>query len=265
MDAARNRLAELMLRSPVRFGSLRGVPFVGKWIHKLSHRLLPADGLVWTQIRNGPAKGTWLELNPRTSRNYAEGEVERPVQGALAEYLKPGMVFYDLGANIGFFSLLASRLVEKTGMVFSFEPDPVAAIRLRRNVERNVASNVSVVEAGVGATTGEFAFLCADSTSPDRGLGSFAKGGEKCPDEALPCYALDDFVLEFPPPDAIKCDVEGAEGQVILGARNLLATRRPWILFEIHSAANGSEVKNFCRGLAYELRDVDGNHLLAEP
>lgn len=265
MDASRNRLAGLMLRSPVRIGSLREIPFFGKWIHGLSHRLLPADGLVWTRIRSGPAKGTWLELNPRTGRDYAEGKVERPVQEAIAEYLKPGMAFYDLGANIGLFSLLASRLVENTGMIFSFEPDPMIAIRLRRNVERNEASNVSVVEAGVGATTGKFTFLSADSSSSDRGLGRFAATGERCSGEALPCYALDDFVLTFPRPDAIKCDVEGAEGEVIRGAQNLFTTRRPWILFEIHSAANGQEVKNLCRSIGYKLRDVDGNHLLAEP
>ena len=72
------------------------------------------------------------------------------MQTIVAERLRPGMVFYDLGANIGLFTLLAARLVGGTGKVFSFEPDSENATRLRRNIERNGFTNVTVVDAGAG-------------------------------------------------------------------------------------------------------------------
>lgn len=265
MEAVRSRFARLLLRSPVRLGSLRGVPVIGGWFHRLSRRLLPSEQRVWTQVRNGAARGIWLELNPRTGGDYAEGRAEALVQQALAEHLKPGMVFYDLGANIGLFSLLASRLVGDTGKVFSFEPDFVTVAGLRRNIEKNGATNVTVIEAGAGSSTGKFAFLPADSASPDRGLGKFVTTGEKSGSEHLQCYSLDDFAREFPRPDAIKCDVEGAEVEVIRGGQNLFKSCRPWVLIEIHSAGNREAVKSLCQSLGYKVNSVDEDHLLAEP
>ena len=265
MGASRNLLASLFLRTPVRLHSLQTMPVVGDWIHNLGHRLLPSDELIWTRVRRGPAKGMWLELNPRTGHDYASGRTEESVQIAIAKHLKPGMVFYDLGANIGFFSLLASRLVGKSGKVFSFEPDPVTAGRFRRNIERNQITNVTVIEAGVASLTDKFRFVPANSSSPDRGVGKFAVADEISPSESIQCYALDDFAQERPHPHAIKCDVEGMEVEVIRGARNLFSSRKPLIVFEIHSSANGEEVRNICRGLGYELQTVDANHLLALP
>jgi FkbM family methyltransferase len=265
MAAARNRLSELLLRSPVQLGSLRSVPMIGKWVQRLSHRLLPSDEKFWIRIRHGPAQGIWLELNPRTGHDYVQGRAEASVQQVLAEHLKPGMVFYDLGANIGLFSLLASRLVESNGRVFSFEPDHLTALRLRRNIEKNGLNNIVIVEAGVGSATRMAPFLSAASASPDRGVGRFATAGEQTSTEELQCYALDDFVAEFPRPCAIKCDVEGAEVEVIRGARNLFASFRPWIIFEIHSVANGEAVRDLCCNLGYKIRAIDENHVLAQP
>jgi hypothetical protein len=176
VPGARNRVAEMLLRSPVRFGSLRNLPVVGGWIHRVSHKLLPSDERVWTRVRDGPAKGIWLEVSPRTGQDYAYGRVEYAVQQVLSENLRPGMVFYDLGANIGLFSLLGARLVKATGKIFSFEPDHETACRLRRNIEKNEFQNIRVEEAGVGAMTGRSIFLPADANSPDRGVGRFERG-----------------------------------------------------------------------------------------
>src|SRR5215469_6233719 len=170
-------MGELMLRAPAPLRSLRDVPVLGGLIHRLSHRVLPKEELVWVQVEAGPAKGMWLELNPRTGQGYLRGDVEGAVQGALLERLRSGMTFYDLGANIGLFSLIAARMVGPSGWVVSFEPDPVAAARLRRNVERNGFSNVTVVEAGVWSSSGEQKFVTAGDGSPDRGVGQITTGG----------------------------------------------------------------------------------------
>ena len=103
------------------------------------------DEKVWSKIEAGPAQGIWMELIPRTGQLYLRGEAETLIQRILTELLRPGMVFYDWGANIGLFSLLAARLVGPTGRVFSFEPDPDTAARLERNVARNGYQNTSVI------------------------------------------------------------------------------------------------------------------------
>src|SRR6202041_3672613 len=146
---------------------------LGSLLHKLSYRALPSDQKIWAQVEAGPTAGLWLELNPRTGQNYRTGENEKICQAVVAERLQPGDVFYDLGANIGLFSLLAARVAGPTGKIFSFEPDAQIAERLRRNAAYNGFSNITVVELGVWSASGILNFVRADSSSPDRGVGRF--------------------------------------------------------------------------------------------
>ncbi len=262
MPGARQWMGKLLLRSPSSLRSLRDVPVLGDWIHRLSHRILPTEEKVWAQVEAGPAQGLWLELKPRTGRNYLRGEVEPAVQNILADWLRPGMVFYDLGANIGLFSLLAARIAGPSGQVFSFEPDAAVAERLRRNIARNAFSHVTVVNAGVWSATGKMNFIPAGAASPDQGTGRIASGNT--PAEILcDCVALDDFMEGAPPPDAIKCDVEGAELEVFRGAEKLLMSHRPWILYEVHSEANRRACREILARFGYAFEAVDDIHILA--
>jgi len=254
-----------MLRAPFPLRSLRDVPLLGSWIHRLSHHLVPADVKIWAQIEAGPAQGLWLELNPRTGQNYLRGKVELAVQRVLAERLRPGMTVYDLGANIGLFSLLAARLVGATGKVVSFEPDPGVAARLRRNIARNAFANITVVESGVWSESGPRGFFASNLSSPDRGVGSFLPDINGSATTLIPCVSLDDFVRSAPPPDAIKCDVEGAEAEVFRSAEKLLRARRPWIVCEMHSQPASNAVQDQLRPLGYSFEPIDEHHLLASP
>src|SRR5271170_1217843 len=134
LKRAHKWIGTLLLHSPKRIRSLRDVPILGTFIHQLSHQILPTNERVWARVQSGPAQGINLELDPRTGDAYLRGELEVATQRVLAERLGPGMVFYDLGANIGLFSLLAARIVGAGGRVFSFEPDAEVARRLRRNI-----------------------------------------------------------------------------------------------------------------------------------
>jgi FkbM family methyltransferase len=203
-----------------------------------------------------------LELNPRTGENYLRGEAEPAVQQTLLERLCPGMVFYDLGANIGLFSLFAARIVGEGGRVFSFEPDAENAARLRRNVARNNVSNVIVVEAGAWSSSGAVNFVTADASSPDRGTGQFIDCENRA-GRATQCFSLDDFVVGAPPPDAIKCDIEGAEVEALRGAEKLLRARHPWIVCETHSESNDRIARELLREFGYAVETLDGNHILA--
>lgn len=263
MPGARQWMGELMLRAPAPLRSLRGVPLLGNFIHRLSYQFLPAGEKVWARIEAGPARGIWIELNPRTGQNYLRGEAERAVQNVLAERLRPGMIFYDLGANIGLFSLLAARLVGTNGKVFSFEPDAETAGRLRRHVARNGFENVEIIEAGVWSSSGQMNFVAADPFSPDRGVGRFIANSEPASGVPTRCVSLDDFVQTASPPDAIKCDVEGAEVEAFRGAEALLRTRHPWIVCEVHSESSGRALRPYLSGLGYRLEPVDRDHFLA--
>lgn len=265
MAGARTLIGSLLLRSPERLRSLRNLPVLGSLIHGLSHRLLPAERLVWAHVEAGPAAGLWLELNPRTGQDYLHGCVESAMQAALAQHLRPGSVFYDLGANIGFFTLLAARCIGPAGKVFSFEPDPAVAARLRRNIARNGFPNVTVVESGVWSSSGNFDFVPATPDSPDRGVGTFMPSGHAAESIPVRCVSLDNFTQSAPLPDAIKCDVEGAELEVLRGADTLLRTRRPWLLCEMHSEANDAAARDLLSSLGYSFSYVDAAHLLAQP
>lgn len=265
MAVARKWIGSFLLGLPEPLRSLRNVPILGNLAHRLSHSFVPADEKVWARVERGCGEGLWLELNPRTGQHYLRGEVEPAIQEILSNRLKPGMVFYDLGANIGFFSLLAARLVGAAGQVFSFEPDPEIAARLRRNIARNGFINATVVEAGIWSESREVNFVAADSSSPDRGLGKFVAGVNSPSGTPVRCVALDDFVRSAPTPDIVKCDVEGAEIEAFRGAENLLAARHPVILCEMHSNANDSFLREYFLRFGYRLESVDDLHVLAVP
>jgi FkbM family methyltransferase len=265
MAAARKWIGSFLLGLPEPLRSLRYVPILGNLAHRLSHRFLPTDEKVWARIERGPGAGLWLELNPRTGQHYFRGDVEPTIQEILSRRIEPGMVFYDLGANIGFFSLLAARLVGAKGQVFSFEPDPEIAGRLRRNITRNGFINATVVEAGIWSASGTVNFVAADLSSPDRGIGKFVAGEGAGAGTSTRCVALDDFVRNAPTPDVIKCDVEGAEIEVFRGAEKLLEARHPLILCEMHSDANDKFLREYLGRCGYSLESVDDTHVLAVP
>jgi FkbM family methyltransferase len=266
MPRAREWVGDLLLHTPKSLRSLRNAPFIGKLIHRMSHSMLPMDQKVWARVESGPAAGLWLELNPRTGQSYLRGEAEQAVQATLAERLRPGMIFYDLGANLGLFTLLAARLVTATGKVFSFEPDPTNRANLRRNIQRNGFTNVTVVESGIWSSTGNRSFVTANADSPDHGVGKFVEHATPDSSTLMPCVSLDDFVQTASPPDAIKCDIEGAEVEALRGAAKLLhSPSRPWIIMEMHSPALDQAARAMLGSCGYQLTAADELHWLALP
>jgi len=226
---------------------------------------VPRDSLAWVQVQSGPARGLWLHLNPRTGTTYFEGHGEPGVQEALRQHLCPGMTFYDIGANIGFFSLLAARLVGKAGRVVAFEADPEIAARLREHVARNEFDRITVEEKAVWSEAKTVFFARTDpTTSPDRGLGHVvsSSGGDAI---RVSAESLDDYTWTQAPPDFLKCDVEGAEVEVFRGAQRLLKKKRPGIICEVHSEENHRLLLEEFSRLGYNCKPCGANHILAIP
>lgn len=265
MNGSNGVLTQFLLRYAPRLAPLRRIPVLGKILDWAGTKAVPRDSLVWVQVKEGLAAGLWLRINPRTGRHVLEGSGEPQVQRALAAQLRPGMVFYDLGANIGFFSLLAAKLVGEKGRVFSFEADPEVASRLRENIARNHFTRVSVEEKAVWSDSRRVVFARADpAQSPDRGLGCVTKAAAPNTVE-VEAVSLDSYVHAFPAPDFIKCDVEGAEVEVFRGARELLRTKRPGVLCEVHNEENRRALVAEFSNASYVCAPCDENHILASP
>ncbi len=123
--------------------SLRQMPLLGAVVRGISHLFLP-NVRIWTEVQGGVGCGLRLRLNPRYDEGFWLGNYEEGVQAVLAKYLKPGFVVYDLGAHIGFLSLIAARLVGPKGMVFAFEADPENASRIQEHIEANSLKQIAV-------------------------------------------------------------------------------------------------------------------------
>jgi len=267
MTESPSRLANFFLRHSSVRARLRRLPVLGALFAWIANKILPRGTLVWAQIQNGPGQGLWMRLNPRTAEAVQQSTGEPQMQQALVEHLRPGMTFYDLGANIGFFSLIAARLVGSSGRVVSFEADPEIACRLQENLQRNNFSHAVVEQKAVWSETAPVSFARVDaSASPDRGLGHVAANTSKSSLLiSVEAVSLDDYSLSHPAPDMIKCDVEGAEREVFQGAQRLLREKRSILLVEMHSPENYRALIQKFAEFGYSCRNLDENHVLALP
>jgi FkbM family methyltransferase len=178
--------------------------------------------------------------------------VEKDPEDAMLAHLQPGDVVWDVGANIGWFSLLAARAVGDAGMVTAFEPSVTNASWLERNGVRN-GLQVTVVCAAVSDTSGWARF--DGSTSLGGHLSSSGRS-------VVPTVSLDEWAAEHGSPAFVKIDVEGAEVAVLKGAKRLLAGDRPVILCEAHGTQN--EIASILRDSGYDVRAVELPNALVE-
>jgi FkbM family methyltransferase len=262
------RLGRAFLRFASPFANFRRLPVIGPLLRWAGAKVVPRDSRTWIQVQHGPAKGIWLRLNPRTGQDYFNGEVEPEVQAVLQKYLRAGMTVYDVGANIGFFSLLAARLVDATGRVIAFEADPEIAARLREHVTRNDSAHISVEEKAVWSSAAPVFFARADaSISPDRGLGHVVAGAAETAHGTIrvETVVLDEFAAAVGRPDFIKCDVEGAEVEVFRGAQKLLMEKKPIILCEMHGEGKRQALLEEFGRAGYRCESCGVNHVLAVP
>ncbi|HMD47466.1 MAG TPA: FkbM family methyltransferase [Bryobacteraceae bacterium] len=187
------------------------------------------------EILHGVGKG--LRFNVSNSHSgFLLGSHEAEVQKVLAAILKPGMTYYDVGANVGFFAVIAARLIGPTGHVVCFEPLPANAQQIEYNSKLNGFSNVLTrCEALGGSDRIESFSLSAEPT-----WGSLATVC-KAPDQPhgqmqVTVRALDALCGPggLPLPDLMKIDVEGAEEEMLLGAMATIRGSRPVLIIELH-------------------------------
>ena len=155
----------------------------------------------------------------------------------MQAFLGQGMTFVDVGANIGYYTLLAARAVGEGGAVYAFEPNAAVRSLLEGNLRLNgLQGRVQVRPHAVARDSGEIRFY--PSTTPDNsGVSSLLPGaGRSDAGQVVPCVSLDDFAAALPGRrriDLMKIDVEGAELEVLAGGRGVLSGgAAPAIIFE---------------------------------
>jgi FkbM family methyltransferase len=265
LNAAEGTLGRIFQRHYESLRGMRKLPVVGPMLTWAAARAVPRDSRTWMQVKSGPAEGIWLKLNPRTAGGTIAGTGERRELEIVREHLRPGMTFFDVGANIGIFSMTAARIVGPSGQVVAFEADPEIAERLREHARGNSFEWVNVEQKAAWRESGKVMFERVDaSVSPDRGVGHVVDT-TNAHVMTLDAIALDDCLSQYRAPDFIKCDVEGAEGEVFQGARGLLAKQRPRALCEIHNEKSRRLVLNEFSRFDYVCENCDENHILALP
>jgi FkbM family methyltransferase len=154
-------------------------------------------------------------------------------EGAICRLVKQGAVCFDIGAHIGYYSLLLAAAVGAEGQVFSYEPVPQTFSLLSRNVSRNFARNVTTNQSALGDFEGNVQMACG---------GELPLGWSRVREHGaleVPCTTIDAEVsrLRLTRVDFIKIDVEGYEPHVLEGSKNTIARLRPAVMFEVNASA----------------------------
>jgi FkbM family methyltransferase len=182
--------------------------------------------------------------SPRELRRVRSLAGEAELLGRMCEHLLPGDTVYDVGANVGLMSLvLGSRPLAPAVRVHSFEPEPANFRQLGRNIELNgLADRVVPHRLALGAVDGEGELFVRGG--PGEGRHSLASSTGSTGSIRVPLVTLASFARSVgDPPDFLKIDVEGAEGQVLAGMTPLLDQGRPRELFiEIHPKGDGDRM-----------------------
>jgi len=234
--------------------NLSGIP-KSSWLGRLIRyplRFIPKDMAV--PILQGRFKGKkWIVGS--ANHGYWLGSYEFKKRVLFERVIPADSVVYDVGGFVGYYTLLASVLVGEQGRVVVFEPLPRNLHYLKEHLRLNRISNVSVVEAAVSDQSGILSF----KEGPSRAMGRLAEDGGL----QVQAVSLDDLVEsgDYPEPQFMKVDVEGAEMHAFTGARRLLERCHPTLFLDTHGSAIHAECCRFLAELGYQLDTIDGKDL----
>ena len=176
----------------------------GLWV-----RVTGVSGFEWKALRGQPGESATVAL--------------------FLKMLTPGATVFDVGANVGYYALVAAKSVGPHGQVHAFEATPAVAERFGENVTLNRLTNVVVNHFAVCDRAGEVEFRLQADDSEGNSLVSYATDWLSV---RVPAVTLDDYIADrkVGRVDILKVDVEGAEPLVFAGATALLSRREPPLL-----------------------------------
>ncbi|MGA8763825.1 MAG: FkbM family methyltransferase [Candidatus Sulfotelmatobacter sp.] len=183
-------------------------------------------------IVRGLASGYRISVSPAEHLSYLLGTHEPHLQKIIRECVAAGDTVYDIGANIGYVSLLLAKRVGASGRVVAFEPVPQNIASLRRNIAVNRINNVQLLEFAASDKPGEAVIRIAENLAT---ASLVWHRNDPCATElGIQTVAIDQLVDagELGRPTFVKIDVEGAESAVLNGMRRTISAARPVVFIE---------------------------------
>ncbi|HEY3488856.1 MAG TPA: FkbM family methyltransferase [Candidatus Deferrimicrobiaceae bacterium] len=226
---------------------------MGNWLGKGLRALLGLipDGVA-VPILQGPLRGKKWITGAHTHGVWL-GSYEIDKQMSMMRCIRVGDVFFDVGANTGFYSLFASVLSGPGGRVVAIEPLPRNLAYIRRHVAMNGIDNVAIVGKAVSDRVGTATFA-VDGPATSR----LAEGGSL----TVEVTTIDEISRTLGiVPNVMKVDIEGAEIDMLKGAREVLAKGRPVIFMSLHSGDLYGRLFPSAAGFGYRVLGLDGQPL----
>lgn len=198
-----------------------------------------------------PSAGLKFALKPMAA-------VDPTLLRCAAQLVRPGDTVWDIGANIGLFAASAAARAGAQGQVVAFEPDVwlVQLLQRTNEIRPSTSAPMTIVPAAVAKDIAIRAFAIAARSRAANALtqyGSSQMGGV-AQQQFVPAFNLDWLLTQFPPPDLIKIDVEGAELEVVRGQNRIFEQVRPIIICEV-SGKNSREITEIFNAARYQLYD----------
>ena len=223
----------------------------------IARALLPRG--VAYPVLSGPLKGMRFVhgalAGPGGGASVYINAVEPEQALRMTRTLRPGDTFFDIGANVGYYSLLASRMVGPSGRVIAFEPLLDNLEHLSRHVRLNQLTNTDVLGVACSDSSGIVTF----ARGANGALGRIAENGSGG-DMLVPALTLDDFHARTGlVPSVMKIDVEGAELRVLTGGQALLDKSHPRIFLSTHGDRMRTECIAFLRERNYQITPINSH------
>ena len=236
--------------------------FLSNFIRKQLNSLVPS-GLTEVYISKGILRGMRLKLELKHEKFYWLGTYEPQVIQAVCDFVRPGMVIYDVGANIGYMTLVFSRSVGRDGQVFAFEPLPDNIERIQEHIKLNSLQHIiSVIPKAVSDRIGKQMFLIHELNAMGKLSDSSGRNTVYRNEIEVNTLCLDSFVFEEgnPVPDLIKIDIEGGGIKALPGMSRILKKNRPIILMELHGPEEAKIAWNCLKQCGYEICRIKKNY-----
>lgn len=231
------------------------IPFLASFLRRSLNKAAP-QGITELEIAGGLLAGMHMALDLQSEKDYWLGTYEPDLQAAASRFIRPSMTVYDVGANIGYISLMAARLNEPNGKVYAFEALPANIARLKQNCALNdLEGRITIRHAAVVAESKPVTFFMHHSGAMGKAEGSAGRDEHYEQSISVNGLSLDGFVYQEknPRPELIKLDIEGGEGMALKGMRQIIKEARPVFLIELHGEQAARQVWEQLIGSRYRL------------
>lgn len=208
------------------------------------------------------------EADAAVSEHVKRDAYEPNVTAVFLDRLRPGMHVLDIGANVGWYTMLAASLVGSSGSVTAIEPNPDSAKLLEASRRANSFDNVTVIQVAAGR---EQELLVLHGAYSDAMTSAAGDAAVLTGSTTVPSFKVDDLIPRGRTIDLVKIDVQGAEYSALLGASELIRRCHPTIVSEFSptmmpgmSGVDGRQYLRFLLDFGYKVSIIEGGGALRE-